>query len=100
DRQKITNVSIAEAATVPQLPSSPNRLLNLLLGVVLAAFLSLGSVFSAEMLSDAVDTPRQLEALTGAMVLATVPEKSRRILLRDMRTAKAIEPQPQAKLLN
>jgi succinoglycan biosynthesis transport protein ExoP len=100
DRQKITNVSIAETATVPQLPSSPNRPLNLLLGIVLAGFLSLGTVFSAEMLSDAVDTPRQLEALTGAMVLATVPEKSRRILLRDMRAAKTIEQQPQAKLLN
>jgi uncharacterized protein involved in exopolysaccharide biosynthesis len=100
DLQKITNVSIAETATVPQLPSSPNRPVNLLLGVVLAAFLSLGSIFSAEMLSDAVDTPHQLEALTGAMVLATVPEKSRRILLRDMRAPQTIEPQPQAKLLN
>src|SRR5207237_5014963 len=43
DRQKITNVSIAEVATVPQLPSSPNRLLNLVLGVFLAAFLCLAS---------------------------------------------------------
>jgi len=94
DRQKITNVSIAESATVPQIPSSPNRPVNLMLGLVLAGFLSLGTVFSAEMLSDAINTPRQLEALTGAMVLATVPEKSKRILLR-----KVPEPQPQAKLL-
>src|SRR5207253_10832162 len=75
DRQKITNVSIAEAATAAQIPSSPNRPLNLVLGVVLAAFLSLGSVFSAEMLSDAVYTPRQLEGLTGAPVLATRSEE-------------------------
>jgi len=83
DRQKITNVSIAEAATAPQIPSSPNRGVNLVLGVFLAAFLSLGSVFSAEMLSDAVHTPRQLEALTGAQVLATVPENSRRMIMRN-----------------
>lgn len=83
DRQKITNVSIAEAATVAQIPSSPNRSMNLALGVLLAGFLSLSSVFSAEMLSDAVHTPRQLEAFTGAKVLATVPENSRRIIMRN-----------------
>jgi uncharacterized protein involved in exopolysaccharide biosynthesis len=85
DKQKITNVSIAEAATVPQLPSWPNRPLNLLLGVVLAAFLSMSSVFSAEVLSDTVQTPGQLEALTGANVLATVPHNSRRVLMRPPR---------------
>lgn len=98
DRQKITNVSIAEAATVPQIPSSPNRSLNLIIGVVLAAFLSLGSVFSAEMFSDAVHTPGQLEALTGAPVLATVPENSRRMLMRQQRESKLPETRPIAEL--
>jgi uncharacterized protein involved in exopolysaccharide biosynthesis len=98
DRQKITNVSIAEAATAPQIPSSPNRGLNLVLGVFLAAFLSLGSVFSAEMLSDAVHTPRQLEALTGAQVLATVPENSRRMIMRNSREPIEIEARTIAEL--
>ena len=98
DRQKITNVSIAEAATVPQLPTSPNRPLNLVLGVFLAAFLSLGSVFSVEMLSDTIHTPRQLEALTGAKVLATVPENSRRMLLRQPRATPLIERRAVAEL--
>ncbi len=91
DKQKITNVSIAEAATVPQLPTWPNRPLNLLLGVVLAAFLSLISVFSAELLSDTVHTPRQLEALTGVQVLATVPLNSRRVLIRKPHQAEVIQ---------
>ncbi|MFN2578096.1 MAG: GumC family protein [Pyrinomonadaceae bacterium] len=98
DRQKITNVSIAEAATVAQIPSSPNRPLNLVLGVVLAGVLSLGSVFCAEVLSDVVHTPRHLEALTGAKVLATVPENSRRMLLRNNRERKPIETRPLAEL--
>ena len=91
DRQKITNVSIAEAPTVPRIPSSPNRPLNLLLGVFVATFLSLGTVFSAEMLGSTVHTARQLEALTGATVLATVPENSRKLLGRTKVKAKEIE---------
>jgi uncharacterized protein involved in exopolysaccharide biosynthesis len=98
DRQKITNVSIAESATVPQIPSSPNRSLNLIIGLVLAGVLSLGSVFSAEMFSDVVHTPRQLEALTGAPVLATVPSNSRRMLMRGQRESKLPEVRPVAEL--
>jgi uncharacterized protein involved in exopolysaccharide biosynthesis len=98
DKQKITNVSIAEAATVAQLPSWPNRPLNLLLGVALAAFLSLSSVFTAEMLNDTVQTPRQLEALTGAQVLATVPHKSRRVLIRTPREVEVIQTRQIAEL--
>jgi len=91
DRQKITNVSIAEAPTIPRIPSSPNRPLNLLLGVFVATFLSLGTVFSAEMLGSTVHTARQLEALTGATVLATVPENSRRIISGSRMKTKEID---------
>lgn len=98
DRQKITNVSIAEAAAVPQIPSSPNRPLNLVLGVFIAGFLSLGTVFSAEMLGDTIHTPRELEALTGAAVLATVPENSRRLMGRSKAQTNEIESDPMAQL--
>ena len=98
DRQKITNVSIAESATAAQIPSSPNRPVNLVLGIVLAGFLSVGCVFTAEMLSDAVYTPRQLEALTGGNVLATVPENSRRMIMRNSREPIEIETRPLAEL--
>jgi uncharacterized protein involved in exopolysaccharide biosynthesis len=98
DRQKITNVSIAEAPAVPRIPSSPNRPLNLVLGIFVAAFLSLGTVFSAEMLGDTIHTPRQLEAFTGSTVLATVPENSRKIVGRGKVKAKEIENNPVAQL--
>src|SRR6185295_15759595 len=91
DRQKITNVSIAEVPAAAQLPSSPNRLLNLVLGLIFAVFLSLGTVFSAELLTGTVYSARQLEALTGAPVLATVPDNSRRMISRRTHQAKQIE---------
>ena len=94
DQQKITNVSIAEAPTISQIPSSPNRPLNLVLGILVAIFLSAGCVFTAEMLSDVVHTPRQLEALTAMPVLATVAENSRKMRIRH--TERLAEPEFQA----
>ncbi len=73
---------MAEAPVAAQLPSSPNRPLNILLGVFLAGLVALGGVFSAELLKDTVHTPRELEAMTGAPVLATVPANSRKMLGR------------------
>ena len=89
DQQKITNVSIAEAPAVAQIPTSPNRPLNLIVGVLLAAFIGVGSAFSAELFSDTVHTPRQLEALTGITVLATMPKNRQRLLSRKTRALPA-----------
>lgn len=73
DQNKITNVSVAEAAVQAQIPTKPNRLLNLLLGLFLGASLSVGSVFLAEFSRETVTTPRELEALTGQPILASLP---------------------------
>lgn len=90
DKQKISNVSIAENPSVPSLPVSPNRKLNLLLGLFLAAFLSLGTGVGAEFLRDTVNTPRELENISRYPVLATVPYRAlnstpgKNLLLRDV----------------
>ncbi|MEP7339123.1 MAG: Wzz/FepE/Etk N-terminal domain-containing protein [Acidobacteriota bacterium] len=76
DKQKISNVSIAETPSAPSLPSSPNRKLNLLLGLFLAAFLGIGSGIGAEFLRDTVYTPRELEGIGKYPVLATVPYRA------------------------
>lgn len=73
DQNKITNVSIAEAPVKPQLPSKPNRLINLILGLALGLLLAAGSVVSVELLRETVNTPRELEALMGSPVLAALP---------------------------
>jgi hypothetical protein len=91
DRQKIGNVVIAEHPVEPRLPSKPNVTMNLILGALLASFLSLASVYGAEYLQrpgpgvELVGQPRvesgfagtlgardELEMLTGLRVLATV----------------------------
>lgn len=63
DQRKITNISLTEAPTKSALPSSPNRWLNLALGVFLASFFSVVSAVSAEIFRDTVLTARELEAL-------------------------------------
>jgi uncharacterized protein involved in exopolysaccharide biosynthesis len=91
DRQKISNVAIADAPVEPHLPSKPNVPLNLALGILLGGLLSVGSVFAAEYLRQAAPEvhlaapprigaasnvpellPSELEALTGLAVLAIV----------------------------
>lgn len=74
DQNKITNVSIAEAPVKPELPSKPNRPVNLLLGLFLGLILSAGSVVTVELLRETVNTPRELEAFSGAPVLAALPQ--------------------------
>jgi uncharacterized protein involved in exopolysaccharide biosynthesis len=78
DQNKITNVSVAEAPSQPQLPVKPNRPMNLILGVFLGVLLSVGSVVVAEFMRDTVLTPRDLELLTGQRVLASLPRMGRR----------------------
>jgi uncharacterized protein involved in exopolysaccharide biosynthesis len=73
DQNKITNVSIAEAPVQPQLPSKPNRLINLILGLALGLVLAAGSVVTVELLRETVNTPRELESLLGSPVLASLP---------------------------
>jgi uncharacterized protein involved in exopolysaccharide biosynthesis len=87
DQNKITNVSLAEEPSQPQLPSKPNRPLNLILGIVLGAIVSVGSVLAAEFTRQNVETPRELEILSGSPVLATIPKDvgGRRALIIDKR---------------
>jgi uncharacterized protein involved in exopolysaccharide biosynthesis len=73
DRQKISNVSIAEAPTVPLSPNKSSRALVLVLGLGLGLMFGFGGAFAAELLRDTFLTPQELEKFAGCPVLATLP---------------------------
>jgi len=75
DKQRIINVSVAEEATVPSIPSSPSWRLNLLLGFLFASLVSLGLVLAADCFFDrSFRTPDEVEAFLHVPVLAALPK--------------------------
>lgn len=74
DRQRIVNVAIAEAATVPALPASSHRLLTLIAGVLLALLLSPGVAFAVDYFDQSLRTPDEVREVLQIPVLAALPE--------------------------
>jgi uncharacterized protein involved in exopolysaccharide biosynthesis len=77
DRQRIVNVAIAEAATVPALPAHPHWALSLLLGILFAGLISPGLVFAVDYLDPSLRTPDELEKTLQVRVLASLPKAER-----------------------
>ena len=79
DRQRIVNVAIAEAATVPALPAHAHWALTLLLGILLACLVSPGVAFAADYIDPSLRTPDELRDVLQIPVLAALPkEKEKR----------------------
>jgi len=76
DRNRIVNVAIAEAPTVPALPTH-SALFTLLLGGLLATCLSLASAYGADYLDPSFRTPQELYNTLDVPVLAAVPRGAR-----------------------
>lgn len=64
---------IVERAAVPTVPSEPNKKAIALIGAVLSLGLGIAGAFLLEKLDNGFRTSEQLEAATGAPVLALVP---------------------------
>lgn len=75
DSKRIVNVSIAEAATVPALPTL--RLAWLLIGGFFAAgIVSVGSAYAADRIDSSFRTPDELGSYLDVTVLASIPKSS------------------------
>ncbi len=73
DSKRIVNVAIAEAATVPALPSNLRWPLTLVLGFFLAGMLSFGLGLVADYMDPSFRTPDEVEQYLEVPVLATIP---------------------------
>ena len=74
DSEKIANASLLESAHVPLKPVSPNKLRNLMLGLLLGAFGGLGLAFFMEYRDDSLERPEQVEKALKLPVLASIPK--------------------------
>jgi polysaccharide chain length determinant protein (PEP-CTERM system associated) len=75
NRQKMSNISVIQEATVPAKPFKPKKLLNIVLGVILGAVSGLGFAFFKEYTGQGLSTPESAEQRLGLPVLATVALK-------------------------
>lgn len=73
DAQRILNVAIAEAATIPFEPSGQPTWMLLLLGLFVAGFGSVALAGIADFLDQSFRTPQEVEAFLGTPVLAAFP---------------------------
>jgi uncharacterized protein involved in exopolysaccharide biosynthesis len=74
DKNRILNVSIAQPATIPFLPTNPVPL-TLVLGWLVASLVSMGVVFVQDRLDPQVLTPRQIERYLEVPILAQLPNQ-------------------------
>lgn len=74
DRQRISNVVVAEAATVPFKPQG-RRLWFVFLGGLLACLVSMLAGFAADYWNPSFRTPEEVQSFLGSPVLAAFPKQ-------------------------
>ncbi len=75
---RLSNVVPVEPATVPDRPSRPRRMLNLILGAGVGLLGGIGLAYAIEFLRRSVSTPEEAEAAFGLRALAAIPRTGRR----------------------
>lgn len=73
NRQKLANISVIQAATVPVKPISPTRGRVVMMGVLCGVFLALGVAFALEKTDRTFSTPEKVEKVLGTPVLVSIP---------------------------
>jgi uncharacterized protein involved in exopolysaccharide biosynthesis len=74
DQQRVLNVAVAEAPSVPSAPAGPSRFLLLLGLIAVSGAASLGIGLSADVLDPTYRRPDELEKSLGIPVLTSIPK--------------------------
>lgn len=74
EKMNVGSVNLIDEAVVPQNPVSPNKTMNLAIGLVLGVMIGVGLVFLIEMLDTRVRTADQVAAITNYALLGVIPE--------------------------
>jgi uncharacterized protein involved in exopolysaccharide biosynthesis len=82
DRRGMLSVEVVQAARVPALPEN-SRLGILLGGLALALFVSMATVFVAEVFSSSYRTPQEVTRYLNLPVLACIPHSSSAALIKN-----------------
>jgi len=76
DSERIVNVAISEAATVPALPAGPGWFFLLAVAGLLSAVLALATAFVVDRMDPTLRTPEEVEASLEVPVLAAFPKSA------------------------
>lgn len=69
----VNNISVVDAADVPQSPSSPRLLLNLLISIIFGTLLGAGIAYVLEQSDETITDPEEAERLIGMPLLGVIP---------------------------
>jgi uncharacterized protein involved in exopolysaccharide biosynthesis len=82
ETNKISNISVVQAATASMKPVRPRKALNLALGLFLGIFGGVGLAFFSEYLDHTLRTPHDVEEKLDLQVLASIPHLKKGHLVR------------------
>ncbi len=78
------NISIVDRAGIPQRPSSPRPLINLMLGLLIGAAVGAGLALALEQIDEAITDPSEMESVLAVPSLGVVPKIDTEDLLTEL----------------
>lgn len=72
----VNNISIVDTAQLPEVPSSPNLVVNLLISIFLGALVGSALALALEQVDQTISDPRELEAALGLPLLGAIPKST------------------------